>query len=62
MIIKDTSILKIIGVESNASTGETYHHITIMITAKNINPDDFKDLPTKGNVNLKNVYVKNLHI
>ena len=50
--IPNASIQKIIGIES-MSTGETYHHITILITAKHINPDDYKNLPTKGNVELK---------
>ncbi len=52
MIIKNANIMKIIGVESS-STGESYHHITVIIKADKINPEDYKDLPTKGNVELK---------
>ena len=50
--IPNASIQKIIGVES-MSNGESYHHITIIISANKINPDDYKNLPTKGNVELK---------
>lgn len=53
MIIKNASIQKIIGVESNTITGETYHHITIIIKANKINPKEYEELPTKGNVELK---------
>lgn len=52
MIIKNAKIQKIIGVESS-SNGESYHHIMLVITAKRINPDDFKDLPTKVDLELK---------
>lgn len=52
IIIKDAKIQKIIGVES-LSNGESYHHVMLVITAKRINHDDFEDLPTKGNVELK---------
>lgn len=52
MIIENASIQKIIGVESS-SDGKSYHHIILVITSSRINPDDFKDLPTKGNVEIK---------
>lgn len=47
------TINKIIGVESDSSTGETYHHITIIIYANKINPKDFEGIPSRGNVEIK---------
>lgn len=52
MIIKNAKIQKIIGIESS-SDGESYHHVMLVIEAKRINPDDFEELPTKGNVEVK---------
>ena len=36
----------------DASNGKTYHHITIIIQAKKINPKDFEGIPSKGNVKI----------
>ena len=52
MIIRNATIHTIIGVEADASTGETYHHITITIYAKKINPKDFEGLSSKGDVEI----------
>lgn len=62
MILKvhDATINKIIGVESDSSTGETYHHITIIISAKRINPKDFKGIPSKGDVKIEIVSLKKI--
>lgn len=51
MIIKNASVMKIIGVESQ-SNGESYNHITIVIEAKRINPIDYKDIKSKCDVEL----------
>lgn len=50
MKIKDANIQTLIGVETNASNGETYYVLTMMITAKKINPDDYKDMKGKKDI------------
>lgn len=52
MIIKKAQVQKIIGVEMNALTGETYNHILITITVKNINPKDFEQIKS-GDIEIK---------
>lgn len=51
--IKNAKIQKIIGVEANAFTGETYHHIMIVIQANRINPEDFRDLMNSGDIEIR---------
>jgi hypothetical protein len=41
MIIKDATVQPIIGIEVTAINGAVSHVLTLVIQAKNINPDDF---------------------
>ncbi len=50
MIIKQASVQAIIGIETNAMTGETVYVLDLHIQARGINPDDFRHYNGKYDV------------
>ncbi len=53
MRIKQADVQPIIGIESNAATGETVHVLNLHIQAKGIDPKDFENMTGRYDVIFK---------